>query len=515
MNSPDDDRMIRSLMQSFSLEGKASEPVLLETHISWVLLAGAFAYKIKKPVDLGFLDFSTLEKRQHCCEEEVRLNRRLAPDYYLGVVPITREWDSWHLEGGGTVVEYAVKMKRFDTRQQLDALLARGELRGDQIDAFARLLADFHLHRAATVSDRGGASQACAPARDNFSHISRLRGDSLPAGFRELGQWNEYACESLRPFMEARRKEAWIRECHGDLHLGNMAWVEDRPLIFDCIEFNPDLRWIDVMSEVAFLVMDLRARGEEGLAWRFLNCYLERTGDYRGLRLMPFYLVYRAMVRAKISAIRSSQIRNGEEGVAAEQAFNHYLELAQGFSRATRPRLVITHGLSGSGKSTFSAGLMEKGGFIRIRSDVERKRLFGLDALEPAQAAPQSGIYTAQTSAVVYENLLQLSSAVLDAGFSVIVDAAFLEEGQRAPFLTLAEEKGLSFTLIDLRASPHTLRQRVAGRKNSVSDADVAVLEHQLAANRGLSTREQAHALVVDTEQERDWDGILTQLERG
>jgi aminoglycoside phosphotransferase family enzyme/gluconate kinase len=506
--------LIESLMKSSSLEGMVSQRQLVETHISWVLLAGDFAYKIKKPVNLGFLDFSTLEKRRHYCEEEVRLNRRLAADYYLGVVSVTREESGWHLEGSGQVVEYAVKMRRFDPAGQLDALLAGGDLKGHHMDAFADLLADFHMHTAAVSRDRGGAEQVCSPVRDNFSHIIRLREDSLPAGFRQLEKWSARCCESNQLFLESRRDQGWIRECHGDLHLCNMAWTKTGPLVFDCIEFNPDLRWIDVMSETAFLIMDLHARGEARLAWRFLNRYLEHTGDYQGLRLLPFYLVYRAMVRAKVAAIRASQLGEGEERIPADLDVARYLELARGFSRPGRPQLVITHGLSGSGKSRFSARLAERGGFLRIRSDVERKRLFGLGARESAQAAPGSGIYTARAGEIVYERLKQLTAAVLDAGFSVIVDAAFLQEQQRTIFMDLAREKGLVFTVMELQASAEILRQRVASRKNDVSDADLTILEHQLATSKGLSDREQNHVLTVNTEVSPDWNVILSFLAR-
>ncbi|WP_041070936.1 bifunctional aminoglycoside phosphotransferase/ATP-binding protein [Thiolapillus brandeum] len=512
MPSAEQTSMISSLMESSSLDGKPSERLLVETHISWVILAGDFAYKIKKPVDLGFLDFSTLENRHRCCEEELRLNLRLAPEYYLEVVPITRTKTEWQLQGSGRVVEYAVKMKRFDTRQQLDVLASRGELSAVQIDAVASLLAEFHRSRAEVSRTRGTAAQVCGPARDNFSHIARLRGDTLPSAFRQLQAWNEQACKNHSSFMELRREQGWIRECHGDLHLGNMAWVDDKPLIFDAIEFNPDLRWIDTLSETAFLVMDLCARGEAPLAWRFLNHYLEYTGDYQGLRLLPFYLVYRAMVRAKIAAIRCSQLQAGEEKDAADQEFSRYLALALDFSRSVLPQLVITHGLSGSGKSTFSAGLVEKAGFIRIRSDVERKRLFDLEAQTPTRAAPLSGIYTPGASEKVYEKLLDLAAAVLDAGFNVVVDAAFLQEHQRTPFRALARDRRLRFSPVILRASPEELRERVARRKNDVSDADLAVLEHQLAGYVELSPGEQEYALVVDTGLSWDWDGILSDL---
>ena len=500
MNSASSGNLIESLLESLAGISGREAPRVVETHISWVILAGSHAWKIKKPVDFGFLDFSTLEKRRACCEEEVRLNRRLAPAYYLGVVPISCRGGACRFDGEGPAVEYAVKMKRFDTGKQLDRLLEQGALSGEQMDAIADLVAHFHLHGAAVSRERGHAEQVCEPARDNFRHIQRLRGTSLSPVFKDLNDWNSAACQRLRPVMEARRHGGWIRECHGDLHLANMAWDDGAPVIFDCIEFNEDLRWIDLMSEAAFLFMDLHARGSKALGWRFLNRYLEHTGDYEGLRLFRFYLVYRAMVRAKIATLRSRQLPAGEEKEAQDAEFQRYLELADSFRRKQQPRLVITCGLSGSGKSTCSGELAEKAGLIRIRSDAERKRLAGLTAAEGAGAAPEQGIYTPGMSEKTYGRLLELSGLLLDSGYSVILDAAFLRREQRKPFMQLAAERGLPFRILELVATPGELRRRLAARRNDVSDADAEVLEYQLASLEPLSGEEQACAVTLDTE---------------
>ncbi len=509
MKYTDSSNLIESLLEYLVGVSEGEAPRLLETHISWVILAGSHAWKIKKPVDFGFLDFSTLEKRRVCCEEEVRLNRRLAPAYYLGVVPISCSEDGCRFDGEGPAIEYAVKMKRFDSGKQLDRLLAAGELSGEQMDAIADLVARFHLSGAAVSRERGHAEQVCEPARDNFRHIEQLRGASLPREFRGLKDWNSEACQCLRPAMEARRRGGWIRECHGDLHLANMAWDEGAPLIFDCIEFNEDFRWIDLMSEAAFLFMDLHARGSETLGWRFLNRYLEHTGDYEGLLLFRFYLVYRAMVRAKIAALRSHQLPAGGEKDAAEAEFQRYLQLADRFSQAQQPRLVITCGLSGSGKSTYSGMLAEKAGFIRLRSDRERKRLAGLATADRAGAAPEQGIYTPGMSEKTYGRLLQLSGLLLDSGYSVIVDAAFLRREQRMPFMQLATDRGLPFRILELVATPDELRRRLAARRNDVSDADAQVLEYQLASMEPLSDEEQACAVTLDTEAKTGLDDWL------
>jgi len=509
MKSTNGSNLVDSLLESLAGMFAGEAPRVVETHISWVILAGSLAWKIKKPVDFGFLDFSTLEKRRACCEEEVRLNRRLAPTCYLGVVPITCREGRCRFDGEGPAVEYAVKMKRFDSGKQLDRLLETGELSGGRMDAIADLVAHFHLSGAAVSRERGHPEQVCGPARDNFRHIEHLRGTSLSPVFRRMDDWNTAACQRLRPAMEERRRMGWIRECHGDLHLANMAWDDGAPLIFDCIEFNEDFRWIDVMSEAAFLFMDLHARGAPELGWRFLNRYLEHTGDYEGLLLFRFYLVYRAMVRAKIAALRSNQLPVGGEKNALDEEFEHYLQLADSFRREQQPRLIITHGLSGSGKSSYSGVLAERAGFIRIRSDVERKRLSGLAANDRAGGAPEQGIYTPGMSEKTYGRLLQLSGLLLDSGYSLIVDAAFLRREQRQPFMRLAAAKSIPFHILELVATPEELRRRLAARRNDVSDADALVLEYQLASLEPLSGEEQACAITLDTESGADLDDWL------
>src|SRR6266516_4567782 len=265
---------------------------VLETHISYVLLTGRYAYKLKKAVDFGFLDFTTLAARRHFCEEELRLNRRLAPALYLDVVPITGSVDAPIVGGDGIAIEYAVKMGEFPQDALASGLLTRGELVPADIDALAAMVAAFHgaIEVAAAGAGFGAPEGILQRAQDNCSALLPLLDD--PA---------ERAHAARRGAFLRRVEEGFVRECHGDLHLGNIARIDGELTIFDCIEFNPALRWIDVMSEVAFTVMDLEDRGRADLSHRFLNAYLERTGDYSGLAVLRFYLVYRALVRAKIA----------------------------------------------------------------------------------------------------------------------------------------------------------------------------------------------------------------------
>ena len=421
---PDTSQLLPPLIRSLQDPGRYPHPAtvveLIETHISWVLLAGDFAYKIKKPVDLGFLDFSSLEKRHFFCTEEVRLNRRLAPDLYVDVVGIggTPEQPAWRpVIPSSTPCACGVSR----SRRSWTTCWRRGELRASQLDAFARMIAEFH--RVAAVAGAGtlfGEEPAVyEPVEDNFQALREaLTSPGAVAQLDALEAWAMARFLALRDLLAVRKSSGFVRECHGDLHLRNLAWVDEQPVAFDCIEFSPALRWIDVLNEVAFLTMDLRARAQPAMAARFLNRYLEHTGDYAGLKLLQFYQVYRALVRAKVDAIR---LRQGDltaaEQVQVETECGRYLELARNFGQLGQPWLLITRGLSGSGKTTLSEDLVERLGAIRIRSDVERKRLFGLAAGQSASAEPGQGIYSADASRQTYASLRELAESVLEAGY--------------------------------------------------------------------------------------------------
>ncbi len=495
--------LINALLQQPCFDHPAVERELIETHISWVILAGDYVYKIKKPVNLGFLDFSTLEKRHFCCAEELRLNRRLAPEIYLAVVGIGGTAERPKLDTDEGVFEYAVKMHRFPQEAQLDRVLQRGELSAAMIDVFARMVAEFHQHaaQATAESEFGEPQQVWQPMAENFVQIREHLHDRHRAErLNLLEQWSRERYQGLLPILQRRKRDGYIRECHGDLHLRNLAWVDGRAVAFDCIEFNPALRWIDVISDIAFLVMDLRERDESRLAQRFLNAYLEISGDYEGLKLLSFYMVYRAMVRAKVAAIRSGQKAiSATEREAAKSELNAYLQFAEGCRGSSKPILVIARGLSASGKSKHSGMLLEWLGAIRIRSDVERKRLYGMAAGESGRAAPGKGIYSASASEKTYARLEQLAAGVLDAGFPVIVDATCLQHGQRQRFYRLADEKKVPKLLVEFHAEEAVLRQRIAKRRAGPSDADLNVLEQQLAHWEPVTEEEKAHLLSVDT----------------
>ena len=481
--------LIAALLQP----GRYPHPVTtvehLQTHISHVLLAGDYAYKIKKPLNLGFLDFTSLERRKYYCEEELRLNRRLAPDIYLDCLPISGEPVNPVLGGAGTVIEYAVRMRRFPQEALLDRALAAGRLEPRHLDALARRLAEFHrtIPAADPAAPFGEPDRVRQPMLDDFTCTRPLLAD--PADREVLAtveRWTLAVTERLWPRLAERKAGGWIRECHGDLHLGNMVLTDaGQVVIFDCIEFNDDFRWIDVVSDLAFLVMDLRFRGAGSFAQRILNTYLEYSGDFASAALLPYYQVYRAMVRAKINAIQASQDGGATPARESARALCHdYLRLALALTREPAPFLLITHGVSGSGKSRRTGQLLEEfPGAIRIRSDVERKRLFGLGPLDDSGSTLGGGLYTPEASARTYQRLYDLADGLLAAGDPVLVDATFMKRAHRQPFRQLADRHGAPFILLDCIADPDTLRARIAARRargDDAAEADVAVLERQL-----------------------------------
>jgi uncharacterized protein len=484
----------------------------LETHISYVLLTGQYAYKIKKAVNFGFLDFTTLAARRFFCQEELRLNRRLAPALYLGVVPVTGSVDAPVLGGDGPALEYAVQMREFPQQALATAILARGELAPADIDTLAARVAAFHgaIAVAGAESVFGTPDEVLRLARQNFAQLRPL----LAAGAEHdeidaLSAWTEREHAARRDVFLRRRKEGFVRECHGDLHLGNIASIDGELVIFDCIEFNETMRWIDVMSEIAFTVMDLEDRGRADLGRRFLNAYLERSGDYAGLAVLRFYLVYRALVRAKIARLRAQQL-DASAASALHAEYRGYLRLAQKHARSPRPALIITHGFSGCGKTTLSQSLLEAIGAVRIRSDVERKRMPPLEARERGGAGIDRGLYTPAATQATYERLAKLTREVIEAGWVAVADAAFLRGWQRKLFADLATALGVAFVIVDFVADKSTLRQRITQRVaagSDASDADLAVLEHQLRTHEPLTGAELSVAVAYDAEAplERAW----------
>jgi aminoglycoside phosphotransferase family enzyme/predicted kinase len=535
MNVPDSSgpltlqaRLVASLRDAVARETANPGVALIETHISYVLLTGNHAYKIKKAVGLDFLDFRTLSARRYFCQEEFRLNRRFAPELYLEVVPITGTADAPVIGGHSPAIEYAVKMREFSQTSLASEVLARGDLTAGDIDALAAAIASAHQSASkASASDAFGAPERILDAAlGNFRQIRPLldRAEELAAvaELERLERWTVQEHGRRSPAMARRRSEGRVRECHGDLHLGNIAFVGRLPTMFDCIEFNEEMRWIDVMSELAFAVMDLRDRGRPDFAHRLQNAYLETSGDYDGLHVLRFYLVYRAMVRAKIARLRATQVSNVAAKSAALAEFHGYLRLALHYVEPRQASLVITHGLSGSGKSTLAQALLEHTGAVRIRTDVERKRRPDRPDQAPAGQAIGAGLYTTEATRETYARVLALACMACENGYPVIADATFLKRWQRQAFRAMAREIGVPFVVASCAASASTLRERITRRLaggGDASQADLAVLEHQLRTQEPLDTDEQYDVVAFDSDAVRGaneakapWRGIIDRI---
>ena len=485
--------LIQALLEPQRYPQAVQRVELVQTHISWVLLAGDFAYKIKKPLKLPFLDFSTLAQRQRCCVDELRLNRRFAPDIYLGVVGIFNTPQDPQFDGPGTPIEYAVKMRRFDEAGRLDRVCTRGELQPRHLADLADTLVAFHAAAAiAPAASRfGSASAVLSPALDNFHDLLRLLPDAgVQARLDALRVWTEAQFKHLAPLLQARQRTGRVRECHGDLHLANLVLIDQRVRMFDCIEFNEDLRWIDVASEIAFTYVDLLAHGQPGLANWFVDEVLSRSGDYEAALVLRFYAVYRALVRAKVAAILIHQTQDADSEAVA------YVALAERLVAPPVGRFVITHGLSGCGKTIASNELLQSdphAATLRLRSDVERKRLFGLASTARSGSTLDAGIYAPHAHARTYARLRELADMLLRAGWSVIVDAAFLKRADRAAFHALARDVGAAFSILAPKATPAQLRERIQARTalgRDASEATLDVLAQQMQAMEPLEADE-------------------------
>ena len=491
---------------------------VLETHISWVLLTGAFAYKIKKPVNLGFLDFSRLEQRSFYCLQELRLNRRFAPQLYLDVIPIGGTAEKPHLGATENVFEYALKMVQFQQEERLDRVLARGELSPTLCDSLTEEVAQFHQSIAVAAGETtfGNYDEVHVPVEESFRQIaSRIAGTTQTTA---LSRWCQETHASHVGEFTRRKMDGFIRECHGDLHLENMVRLEGQVVLFDCIEFSERLRWIDVASDLAFVLMDLTFRSRPDLANRLVNTYLEITGDYGALAVLRYYLVYRALVRASVSCIRAFQADVSlADRSAILEGYAQHLKLAETYTRPFSPFLAITHGVSGSGKTTYTQALVEAVSAIRIRSDIERKRLIGLPAKARSTANAAAELYSPAMTSKTYEQLAKLARTVVDAGYPAIVDATNLKHFHRRRFRQLADELRIPFVILDFHAPEFLLRERLEQRSRGgedASEATISVLEQQLRAREALTAEELAVSICIEAESPLPIAGIVERIRR-
>jgi aminoglycoside phosphotransferase family enzyme/predicted kinase len=510
-------RLIAGLHDPAAYAHPVSHVEQIDTHISTLLLAGDYVYKLKKPLAPGFLDFRSRRARHHFCVEELRLNQRTAPGIYLDVVPVlgscARPRFGTAGETTARALDWAVRMRRFDDHQLYAALAERSALTETHIDRLAQTLAAFHAAVAVAPPPAGAPPQVLRWARANLAELL-----ALPAlqpqrpRLQALLDWSLARHAELAPLLAVRQTEGRVRVCHGDLHLGNIAWLNEAPLLFDALEFNAELREIDVISDLAFPVMDLLGRGLPALAWRLLNGWFEASGDFAGAALLGWLVVYRALVRAKVAALQAELLpADAPERLNLLAAAQQHIELAEqqaGLATHATPQLVLCWGLSGAGKSSVAQHIAEALGALRLRSDVERKRLYGLapTARPDAAAASNPPLYSQQATQRTYARLVELAGGLLGAGLSVVIDAASLKQAERRSFQALAQQMGAGFVMLECCAPDAVLRERISARQaagQDASDATLAVLTLQQRIREPLAAAELAQAQQLDTDRPR------------
>jgi uncharacterized protein len=505
--------MVRALCAAWAAQDGVA-PECIETHISFVIIRAGLAYKLKKALQTSYLNQSTLALREHACHEELRLNRRLAPALYLAVVSITGSCGQPALGGTGAVLDVAVQMRAFSQDALWDRMAAQGALLPAHVDELVGVVGRFHDSAAiARAQGRlGTPQQVRAPLLDSLHELQAQELDAAAtADLQMLVQWEAASFARLAPVMARRLASGRVRECHGDLHLGNVAQVNGHCTVFDGIEFNDDFRWLDVISEVAFMAMDLQAHGLPALAQRWLNGYLQHSGDYGGVRLLNYCLVHRALVRAKVALMRDTQTTAGQGAArpGPHPQARHCLDLALACAGARQPVLMITHGYSGSGKTSLTQGLLEAAGAVRVRADIERKRMAGLAAQAHSQSPLSAGLYSPGQTDATYALLFDAAKAVLDGGWHAILDASFLARSHRQAARQLAATCGARFVILDFDAAPDVLRQRLHQRAVlglDASEADDRVLALQMHTADALQAGEAAVAIKVRSLPSKDPD---------
>jgi len=498
--------LVSSLQRAAAYPHPVTEFQLKDTHISWVVLTGQYAYKIKKALRLEFLDFSTLELRRYFCEEELRLNRRWAPELYLDVVPIRGTPERPTLTGDGDPIEYAVKMLQFEQASQLDRQLALERLTVDDMLNLAETIHGYHVQ--ADVAPPEAADDVMrtvsAPMFDNFGPLAAVA-DSTD--LERLRSWTTRSLEQLRGTLVDRQHSGFVRECHGDLHLTNLVRLPSGIVPYDCVEFSAELRTMDVLSDLSFLFMDFLSRGRDDLAYVLVNRYLEKSGDYAGMSVFGLYVVYHCLIRAKVAAIRNTERSLKELGKR--------LATATGWLDRPAPVLVLMHGLSASGKTWLSSKLLAQLPAIRVRSDIERKRMHGVGELESSTSGVGEGIYTETATADLYRHMLSMARTLLQADFNVILDAAFLQKEWRAEARGLAAEQGAGFAILETTTADDELAKRLRERaqgKSEASEADLEVLDYQKRHVEPLDEQERNGCISVETGEELDVNGIVDRM---
>ncbi len=465
---------VKSLLKPGGYPQPPQKIELKQTQMSFVFLADDLVYKAKKPVDLGYLDYTTLEKRRHFCQRELELNRRLCPDVYLEVVPITNDNGRISIGGSGETIEYAVKMRRLPDGRMMDVLLAKDRVTPDMLEGLAERLARFHREAETNgqIASFGGLETVRRNNDENFSQTEKYVGKAIPAArYTELEDFTKNFIERHRALFEKRVKDGRIRDLHGDLHAAHICFTNG-VCVYDCIEFNDRFRYGDVASEMAFLAMDLDHYGRADLSRLFINSYIAESGDDELRQLLPFYKSYRACVRGKVTCFKlDDPYVSDEEKRRILTEATDYFQLAQSYVKQ-KPTLFITAGLVGCGKSSFSQALAARLGLVVISSDVTRKRLAGIPLMEHRYEDFDRGIYSPGFGLKTYAAMFEEAAAILDEGYPVILDASFIKSDIRQEAVKLAGKTGADFLAIECSLEENKVKERLQHRSKEASLSD-------------------------------------------
>lgn len=476
------DKLIERMLEADFYPHAVKQPIeILQTHCSIVFLTGNYAYKMKKIVNFGFLDYSTLPKRHHFLKAELEMNRAIAPDLYIEVLPIYQHNDDFNWHGEGEIVEYVLKMNQFPQENLLINIYESGKLTSQHIQELGKLVAQFHQNTPTNqyITSFGTPEKIAESITQNYQQTLKYIG--IAQNQRQYEQTKAFTDNFLknnRDILQKRQIDGKIRECHGDLHLKNICVWQDKIQLFDRIEFNEPFRFVDVMYDVAFAVMDLDAKGEKALANLFLNTYLEETGDWEGLQVLPLYLSRQAYVRAKVTSFLLDDTAISEaEKAQAKATASAYYHLAWQYTQAKKGKIIMMSGLSGSGKTTIASAKARELNAIHIRTDAVRKHLANI----PLDAKGEQEIYSQAMTAKTYTRLLDLAKILTPQGFTVILDGKFDRHCWRQPVLDFAFNNNIDLEIIYCQAPLEILRDRILQRKNDISDATPELLQQQQA----------------------------------
>jgi aminoglycoside phosphotransferase family enzyme/predicted kinase len=520
-------RLITQMQQpDFYPHAVVEDLKLVQTHASYVFLTGNYAYKVKKNVNYGFLDYSSLTKRKFFLDEELRLNRKIAPELYLEVLPISQHDSKFVLANSANIVEYALKMHAFPQENLFSNLLETDQLSGDypsgtlkdslrvalrdRLTELGKVVAKFHQNADTNeyISKFGTAANIRVAFAENYQQSQKYVGIQTREQLEATKVYTDYFFTEREYLLKQRVKQGKIKECHGDLHLNNICLWHNQIQLFDRIEFNESFRFVDTMYDIAFIVMDLEARKKPDLANIFLNSYLEYTGDWTGLLVLPLYLSRQAYVRAKVNSflLDDTQVSEDKKQQAKKSASQYY-QLAYQYTQTQSGSLILMSGLSGSGKSTVARTIAQNKGAIHIRSDAVRKHLAGI----PVDQSASDRLYTAAMTQKTYDRLLELGLILVQEGYTVILDAKYDRLSLRQPVITQAKEQNILLKIIYCTAPESVLRDRLNQRQNDISDATADLISTQQAKAEDFSSQEQNYVTTIDTAQ-ANWSEKLSNI---